>query len=154
MRFKAMAMGACVVMTTTSCGGGGVSVFPTGQEINNSLANTLEDTVRSVAGDWVGIANVPNTLRLEFRLQEGSNGQVSGTGTMREDANASAVPITITGTYLRPTLTLNFAGMVVDARQVQAGTQGGYNSIGGIATTLTLTAPGYTREIAILLQEK
>ena len=35
-----------------------------------------------------------------------------------------------------------------------AAQQGSYTTLGGIATTLTLTAPGYTRQVAILLQKK
>lgn len=146
MRSLSIAAGALLVLTS-SCGGGGYG--PTEQDITDSLQATL----RSVAGDWTGVSNVPNAIRLDFRLQEGSNGQVSGTGTMNE-ANAPAVPITVTGTFQRPTLALSFNGMVFESRQVGGTAQGTYTTVGGIATTLTLTAPGYSREVAVLLQEK
>ena len=110
--------------------------------------------MKSVTGDWTGILNGPNALRLEFRLQESSNGQVTGTGTMKEDSAAAAVPITITGTFQRPTLTLVFDGMVVETRPVKGAAQGSYTTVGGILTKLTLTAPGYSRDLEVLLQEK
>ena len=72
-----------------------------------------------------------------------------------KEANApSAVPISVSGTFHRPTLTLAFDGMVVESRQVKGVAQGTYTTVGGVGATLILTAPGYTREIAILLQEK
>ncbi len=145
---------ACLlVLMTTSCGGGGgggVSPWPTGQDISNSL----QDMLRSVAGDWTGTVNGPNAMRLEFRLQENSNGQLTGTGTMKEDSAAAGVPITVSGTFQQPVLTLAFDGMVVESRQVRGTLQGSYTTVGGIATTMTLSAPGYTRDVPILLQEK
>jgi hypothetical protein len=148
MRSTSISAGALFVLMSTSCGGGGGG--PTAQDINNSLDATL----RSVAGGWTGVANVPNGIRLDFNLQEGSNGQVSGSGTMKEDNATSAVPITVTGTFQRPVLTLTFDGMVVESRQVKGVAQGSYLTVGGISTTLILTATGYSREVAILLQEK
>ena len=148
MRSKSIAVGALIVLMNTSCGG--ASNWPTGKDIDNSL----EDILRSVAGDWTGVSTSPSGIRLEFRLQEGSNGQVSGTGTMKEDGAAAPVPITVSGTYQRPTLTLAFDGMVVESRPVSGAAKGTYTTVGGISATLTLTAPGYTRDVAILLQEK
>lgn len=146
MRKLSIAAATLAALMTTSCGGG----MPTEKDITNSL----EATLRSVTGDWEGGSNSPNAIRLVFKLQEGSNGQVTGTGTMKEESAAAAVPITITGTFQRPTLTLAFEGMVYESRQVKGVTTGSYTTVGGIASTLTLTAPGYTRDIAILLQEK
>ena len=146
MRGMSLAAGALFVLMNTSCGGGG----PTERDINNSL----DDTLRSVAGDWIAVANVPNAIRLEFRLLEAANGQVSGTGTMKEGSAPSSVPITISGTFQRPLLTLVFDGIVYESHKVKGVAQGSYTTVGGIATTLTLTAPGYSREVAILLQEK
>ncbi|MFC5460498.1 hypothetical protein [Massilia niabensis] len=137
---------------STSCGGsgGGVSPWPTEQDINASAQATLQ----SVAGDWEGVSTVPNALRLDFRLVEGANGQVSGTGTMKEGSAAAAVPFIVSGTFQRPLLTLAFNGMVFESRQVKGAAQGSYTTVGGIGATLTLTAPGYSRDVAILLQEK
>ncbi len=146
MRRIQIAAGALLVLLTASCGGGG----PTERDI----VNNLDATLQSVAGDWQGVASSPNGFRLDFRLQEASNGQLSGTGTMKEDSAAAAVPITVTGTFQRPALTLAFDGMVVDARQVKGAAQGNYTTVGGVSATLTLTGTGYTRDIPILLQEK
>lgn len=152
MRSLSIAAGALLVLMNTSCGGGGggVSAWPTEQDISASL----EATLRSVAGDWIGIASGPNAIRLELRLQEGSNGQVSGTGTMKEENAPAAVPITVSGTFQRPMLTLAFDGMVYESHLVKGNLQGSYTTVGGVGTTLTLTAPGYSHELAILLQEK
>lgn len=149
MRSMSIAAGLLVILMTTSCGGGGGGYGPTEQDINNSLTEEL----RSVAGGWIGVANGPNAIRLEFTLQQASNGQVSGTGTMKEANAASAVPITVTGTFQRPVLTLAFEGIVYESHQAKGAAQGSYTTVGGIGTTLTLTGTGYSREIAILLQE-
>jgi hypothetical protein len=153
MRSISIAAGALIVLMTTSCGGGGT----TERDIVNSLNNTLNEIAQSAAGDWgglTGIASGSNTIRLDFRLQAGVNGQVSGTGTMKEANAPSAVPITVSGTYQRPTLTLTIDGMVYESRQVKGAFQGDYTSVAGILAPLTLTAPGYSREFSLLLQEK
>ncbi len=150
MRSRLIVAGALLVLMNTSCGGGGGVAGPSERDIQNSL----QDTLRSVAGDWIGIATPPNMLRLEFKLQEGSNGQVSGTGTMKEDGASAALPITVSGTFQRPNLTLTLNGIVIESRQVQGAVQGSYTTVGGIAATLKLTAPGYSRDVPILLQEK
>ena len=151
MRSISIAAGALLILMSASCGGGGGSIgFPSEQEINDSL----EAELRSVAGDWQGIANPPSAAHLEFQLQEGSNGQVSGTGTFKEHVAAAAVPITVSGTFQRPVLSLAFEGIVYETRQVKGAAQGTYTTVGGIAAPLTLTAPGYSREIPVLWQEK
>jgi len=147
MRRWLYAAGTLLVLSTTSCGGGGYG--PTEQEIKDSL----EATLRSVEGDWLGVSTEPNVLRLDFNLKETGSGQVSGAGTARE-GNQPPVPITVTGTFHRPVLTLVFHGIVFETRQVTGTAQGSYTTVGGIATTLSLTAPAYQREVPVLLQEK
>lgn len=153
MRCASIAAGTLLVLLNSSCGGGGtgsgISVWPTGKDIDNSLA----DIVRSVTGDWIGQTQAPSAIRLDFKLQEGPNGQVSGSGTMKEGGAATGVPITVTGTFQRPVLTLAFEGIVYESKAVKGSAQGNYTTIGGISATLTLTAPGYSREIPVLLQE-
>ncbi len=144
MRRIAMAAGAVLTLLCTSCGGG-----PSAQDINDSLDTIL----RSVGGDWTGTGS-PGPIRLAFHLQEASNGQLTGTGTMQEDATSPVVPITLTGSYQRPQLTLVIDGMVYESRQVKGSVQGQYTTVGGVGTTLTLTAPGFVRTLPILLQEK
>lgn len=139
------ALAVLVVLFGASCNAG-----PTEQEIDDSL----EATLRSVAGDWGGTSAGPNAIRLDFRLQEGSDGQVTGSGTMKEADAPASVPITVAGTFRRPTLSLTFAGMVYEGRSVQGAASGDYTSVGGVLTTLRLTGTGYSGSVEILLQEK
>jgi hypothetical protein len=145
MRSMSMAAALLLGLMNASCGGG-----PSEQDINNAL----EATLSSVTGPWSGIASSPSTARLDFQLQTGSNGQVTGSGTFKESNAIAAVPITVTGTFQRPNLTLVFNGIVYESRQVQGTAQGNYTSVGGISTTLSLSAVGYARDLPILLQEK
>jgi hypothetical protein len=148
MRSVSRVAGAMLVLLTAACSGGGYG--PTEQDIRDSL----EAMLQSVAGHWTGVSSPPNTIRLDFNLQEDGNGLVSGTGTMNEANVPTAVPITVSGTFQRPTLTLAFDGMVFESRHVRGTLQGTYTTVGGIATNLTLTAPGYSRDIPVLLQER
>jgi len=126
------------------------TVWPTEQDIKDSL----EATLRSVTGDWRGTSTGENPIVLEFRLQEGNNGQVTGTGTMKEARAASAVPITISGTYRRPVLVLTLSGLLYEGQQVQGTVQGEYTSVAGIATNLQLMGLNYSKAVGILLQEQ
>ncbi len=137
---------ACVILlVSVAC-----AVGPTEQDIRDSL----EETLRSVTGDWRGTSTGENPIALEFRLQEGNNGQVSGTGSMKEARAASAVPITVSGTFRRPVLTLTFSGLLYEGQQVQGTAQGEYTTVGGISTTLQLTGQNYSKAMVILLQEQ
>lgn len=151
MRGMKMVAGGLLVLMSTSCGGGGSDgLGPSAQDINNSL----EEILRSAAGDWTGISTGPNPIRLEFRLQESSNGQLTGTGTFKEEGAPTPVPVTVTGTYQRPVLTLAFEGIVYETQQVKGSVQGSYTTVGGIGAALNLTAPGYARSVQVLFQEK
>jgi hypothetical protein len=129
-----------LALAAGACGG------PTGEDIENDL----EKRLKSVAGPWTGAAPA---LTLNFQLQEGAGGAVSGSGTMKETAVANPVPITVTGTYQQPLLTLTFSGMVFEGRAVQGTLQGSYTTVGGISAPLHFTATGYTKDVTILLQE-
>ena len=115
--------------------------------------------LRSVSGPWTGFnvieagAPPPSTLTLDFRLPEAPDGSVTGTGTMQEVGAPGPVPITVTGSYRRPTLALTFDGMVWAGRAVRGTITAGYTSIGGVAGTLTLSGTGYTTTLPVLLQE-
>jgi hypothetical protein len=130
-----------VVALAGACGG------PTGDDIENDLERQL----RSVAGPWTGTSAA---LTLDFQLQQGAGNAVSGSGTMKETAAAGTVPITVTGTFQRPQLSLTFTGMTFKGRAVQGTFQGSYTTAGGISAPLQLTATGYSRDITILLQER
>ena len=130
-----------LLLAVCACGG------PTGDDIENELEREL----RSVSGPWSGIST---PLTLDFQLQEGAGNAVSGSGTMKETAAAGTVPITVTGTFQRPQLSLTISGMTFEGRAVQATFQGSYTSVGGISAPLHLTATGYSRDVTILLQER
>lgn len=138
------ASAAALLLVLAGCGG------PTEQDIEDSL----EETLSSVAGNWVGVSAGPPPLRLDFQLQEASNGQVSGSGTMMEEGVAAGFVITVSGTYHRPMLSLTFSGMSYEGRSVQGTIAGNYASAGGISTTLQLSGTGYSRSLTILLQEQ
>ena len=120
---------------------------PTQQDIENDLERELQ----SVTGPWV--ANSP-PLTLDFELQAGAGTAVSGTGFMKEAAAPTTVPITVTGTFQRPVLSLTITGMTFEGRAVQATFQGSYTTVGGISGPLHLTGSAYSRDITILLQER
>ncbi|HEU4456778.1 MAG TPA: hypothetical protein VFR81_27165, partial [Longimicrobium sp.] len=84
---------------------------------------------------------------------QGAGGAVTGSGTMKETAVSGTVPITLTGTYQRPLLTLTISGMTFEGRAVQGSFQGSYTTVGGISAPLQLTATGYSKAVTILLQE-
>lgn len=120
---------------------------PTGEDIENELEREL----RSVAGPWAGTSA---TLTLDFQLQAGTGNVVSGSGTMKEAAAPGTVPITVTGTFQRPQLSVTISGMTFEGRAVQGTFQGDYTTVGGISAPLHLTAAGYTRDVTILLHER
>jgi hypothetical protein len=122
-----------------------------GDSTGSGIDNDLERQLRSVAGPWTGVST---ELTLDFQLQEGAGNAVSGSGTMKEAAAASAVPITVTGTFQRPQLSLTISGMTFEGRAVQGTFQGSYTTVGGISAPLQLTATGYSRNVTILLQER
>lgn len=129
---------------------GACGVGPTEQDI----INALNDELASVNGDWTGTSTNPSgVLSLTFSLTQGANSSVTGSGTMKETSAPSAVPMTITGTYQRPVLTLTFNGMVYESKSVQGAFQGNYTTVGGVLSNLQLTGTGYSKTIAMLLQE-
>jgi hypothetical protein len=141
MRFSRFFWLLALTLAAGACGG------PTEQDVENELERQL----RSVAGPWAGISP---TLTLDFQLQEGAGNAVSGSGTMKEAAAPGTVPITVTGTFQRPQLSLTISGMTFEGRAVQGTFQGSYTTVGGISAPLHLTAPGYSRDVTILLQER
>ncbi|MEJ7758599.1 MAG: hypothetical protein WKF55_03285 [Gemmatimonadaceae bacterium] len=123
---------------------------PTEEDINRSL----EDILASVNGEWTGSSTGANPVTLAFTLSQAGNGAVTGSGTMKETNAAASVPITIAGSYQRPALTLAFSGMVYEGKTVAGSFQGNYTTVGGVGSSLQLTAPGYSKALPVLLQEK
>jgi len=124
--------------------------LPTGDDIEREL----EQQLKSVAGPWHGVSDGTNLIVLEFQLQPGAGNAVTGTGSMREANAAAAVPITVTGTFVRPRLTLTFNGMVYEGHAVQGTVQGDYTTVAGLQGPLHLTGTGYTRDLQLLLAEE
>jgi hypothetical protein len=140
MRFPRLARLFALTLVAGAC------VGPTGEDIDRELERQLA----SVTGPWSGTSA---TLTLDFQLQAGSGNAVSGSGTMKEAAASGTVPITVTGTFQRPALSLTISGMNFEGRAVQGTFQGSYNTVGGISAPLHLTATGYSKDVTILLQE-
>lgn len=140
MRFSRIIPMLVVTLAAGAC-------LPTGEDIENEL----EATLQSVAGPWSGTSP---TLTLDFQLQQGAGNAVSGSGTMKEAAAAGTVPITVTGTFQRPQLSLTFSGMTFEGRAVQGTFTGSYTTVGGLSAPLQLTATGYSKSVTILLQER
>ncbi len=145
--FRTVSLRAAVLASILlgACGYG-----PTEEDINRGL----EDILASVNGTWTGSGTETNPITLAFTLTQGGNGAVNGSGTMKETNAASSVPITISGSYQRPVLTLRFTGMVYEGKTVEGNFQGNYTTVGGVGNSLQLTAPGYSKALQVLLQEK
>ncbi len=126
------------------------SAGPTEADINRAL----EDILASVNGEWTGSSTGTNPVTLAFTLSQAGNSAVTGSGTMKETNAAASVPITIAGSYQRPALTLTFSGMVYEGKTVEGSFQGNYTTVGGVGSSLQLTAPGYSKALPVLLQEK
>jgi hypothetical protein len=122
---------------------------PTGPQMEETLNRQTEEAVRSAEGPWSGTAG---SIRFEFSLTQAPDGQLQGVGTMREQA-AVAVPITVSGRYNRPNLSLTFAGMVYEGREVVGTFAAAYTSFTGVSGTLRLTGDGYARSLWLFLQE-
>lgn len=132
----------------TSC----TSMLPTGTDIDN----TLQEQLKSVEGRWRGmtVGTSVNAITLDFSLTQSANGQVQGSGTMKEAQAAAPVPITVTGSFHRPTLTLSFAGMIYEERAVSGAFKDDYTTVSGVSGPLHLTAEGYSTSITVLIQEQ
>lgn len=142
--FVRMPITLLCALALTACGAG-----PTEEDLINEA---LEKSLESVNGNWRGTSTNPSgVLSLTFSLTQGANGSVSGSGTMKETSAPSAVPITITGTFQRPVLTLTFNGMVFETKAVQGTFQGNYTTVGGILSNLQLTGTGYSKTVVMLL---
>ncbi|MDQ3418392.1 MAG: hypothetical protein M3541_06360 [Acidobacteriota bacterium] len=138
----------CSLAALTAC----TYTGPTGPEIEDALRQQTEEAVRSAAGPWSGDV-LGGILKLDFSLTQAPDGRLQGTGTMREGQAGSPVPITVSGTYQRPNLSLTFTGMVFEGRDVVGTFEGSYTSLSGVMSTLRLTAEGYTRSLFLWLSE-
>ena len=124
---------------------------PDGDSVTDSINRTIEETLRSAQGPWTGVV-AGGSIWLEFSLTQAADGRLQGTGSMRE-AGAGNVPISVSGTYNRPTLSLTFAGMVIGGREVSGTFAEAYTSSSGVFGPLRLTAENYSGSLPLLLQE-
>jgi hypothetical protein len=134
------------LLLLTSCAPTG----PTAKEIEQTLEQQNQEAVRSAEGSWKGASSL---LTLDFSLSQQPDGLLRGTGMMKEASAGAAVPMTVSGTYHRPELSLTFSGMVYDGRPVTGAFAGTYTSFVGVTSTLRLTGENYTTAIRLLLQE-
>ncbi len=120
----------------------------TGEDIENGI----ERAARSAAGPWQGEAGGANPIVLDFVLTE-SGDQVQGTGTMKEAGAASAVAVTVSGTYRRPTLSLTFSGMTYEGHAVTGTFRGSYAGVIAV-DSLRLAGGGFSRSLPAVFSEK
>ncbi len=137
---------AALLAALSGCAGGSFLNGPDSKYFDD----LTENAVRSVTGAWHA-TSVPVTM--EFALSEAAGGQVTGSGTMVDVAAANSVPITITGSYVKPTLSLKFEGIVYKGNPVSGTFEGKYESFQGIGSTLRVTSAGGVVVIDLLLQE-
>jgi hypothetical protein len=129
----------------------GCAPSPTERDVESAL----EAQLRSAAGPWTGTSA---KIVLSFQVTQAADGQLTGSGTMRETDidGAVAVPITVSGSYLRPNLVFGFTGMRRNGQAVRGDVSGQYTSVGGVSSTLILTGVNgstYGEQLPILLQE-
>jgi hypothetical protein len=137
----------CTLAILTACASPG----PTGPELEDAFSRQTEDALRSAAGPWSG-TSFGGAIRFDFSLTQAPDGRLQGSGTMREQG-AATVPISVSGTYNRPNLSLTFSGMVYEGRQVEGTFAAAYTSFTGVTGTLRLTAENFTGSLSVLLQE-
>jgi hypothetical protein len=145
MRFHPAAAVLLLCLGAAACG---PSV--TGDDIDEEI----EQELSSVVGAWHGASSGGSSvITLDFTLQAGAGTAVTGSGTMKETAAPSAVPITVTGTFNRPNLSLTFSGMTFEGHAVTGTFAGNYTQVGGIVGTLHLAGTGYNHDIQVLIAE-
>jgi len=121
-------------------------LWPTGDDVDDSI----EEELRSVAGSWSGQTTGANPVEINLQLTE-SGTAVQGTGTTREQGGA-AVPVTVTGTFQRPSLSLTINGMAYQGRTVTASIQGSYSGV-VFSAPMQLTATGFAQTLTVILSE-
>ena len=141
-RFARYWLAAFLLTAAGAC----TSTFPTQDDIERELERVLE----SVSGPWVG-GGTSSDVRLEFTLTQ-SGTTVQGSGTFRETAALPAWPITITGSFVRPTLAIELSAFVFAGDTVTGSITGDYTSVAGIFTEIRLGG-GTGGSIPVLLQE-
>lgn len=146
-RYAGQIISLSALLASTACV---APTWPSEADINNAITQADEEATRSVAGRWWGTA-ANGTIRLEFSLGQAADGSVQGAGTMRDTTADTTVPITVSGKYERPSLSLTFTGMRYEERAVEASFAGTYTPLTGTMGSLRLTADGNTRSLRATL---
>ena len=109
----------------------------------------------NAAIDFIAFIRPYETLRTFVQnyplIQNGQ--QETGSGTYQDTNLANAIPITVTGTFVRPTLSLMFDGIIFEGVSVSGLFEERYASVGGMIAPLILIGEGISEEIDILLVE-
>jgi hypothetical protein len=146
-RFARPLIALCTLLISTAC----VSpISPTEADINASIADQEEQALRSVTGPWWGTAGA-GAIQLEFSLVQAPDGTVQGSGTMRDPNSDITFPITVSGKYERPTLSLTFRGIEYEGRTVEGSFTGTNTLMVGVTATLRLSADGYAKSLTLAL---
>lgn len=140
----AAAVGLLATILLAGCGG-----LPT--VTGDDIAASIQEELNSVNGAWSGMVG-QDGLTIAFNLTQGSGGALTGSGTMKETPAASPVPITVTGTFNRPALSLTFKGMVVEGVAVEGTLQAQYTTL-VLFTPLRLVGTGYDKTVQLILSE-
>jgi hypothetical protein len=141
-RFASRLTVAFGVCTFASC----TSTFPTQDDIEAELDRELS----SVTGSWSG-AGTQSAVTVTFQLDQ-SGTAVQGSGTFQETPASAVLPITVTGTFERPTLSLSLSAFEIAGATVTGTLSGDYVTVAGLFTTIQITG-GPGGAIPILLQE-
>lgn len=142
MRLSKMLSSCLILLTAPACG-----MFPTGDDVDDSI----EQELRSVDGGWHGQTSGANQIVLDLELDE-SGGQVTGSGTMVEQAVGTPVAVTVTGTFNRPALSLTISGMVYEGHSATGTFQAQYTNI-VLGGRLNLTGTGYSQGFDLIISE-
>lgn len=132
------------LLTLTAC-------IPPGTPTDDDFDEYFREQAASVAGTWRGrsIGRDIDVLTLELNLRQ-TGTAVTGAGMMQERGIAGTRPVTITGSYNRPSATLTIGGIQFEGRAV-TGMLRASNTIGILADTLVLTGENYERKLAVFL---
>lgn len=148
LRYLPVALGT-LLFCLPGCGG--FPTFPTQEELEEELERAEENRLRAVDGDWTGFG-LPNSVSIRFRLVQNGQ-QVIGNGWYVDANGSNSYPITVTGTFMRPTLSLSFVGIMFQGLSVTGQFVADYESSGGIYAPLRLVGEGVSTQFELFLQE-
>lgn len=117
-----------------------------------TLYDLAEEELSSVDGPWQGLSFDSTAISLQFSLSQNGQ-QVTGSGGYQDARTPQAIPIKVTGTFVRPKLSLQLEGIIFEGVAVTGQFVGDYVLVAGVMAPLRLVGEGTSREIEVLLQE-